>query len=239
MEWTNPAGAVSLDARFSGGPPEDALGWFAGQFSEHVAFSTSFGPEDQVILHMIRKAGLPVRIFTLDTGRLFQETLDLMDLSVKKYGLPVRVLFPDASQVEDMVNARGINLFYESVENRKLCCHIRKIEPLKRALQGVRVWITGMRREQSVTRSGVPMVGWDDTHGLIKLNPLASWTQEQVSEYILREGVPVNELHAQGFPSIGCKPCTRAVPAGADPRSGRWWWELPENRECGLHTRDH
>jgi len=226
-----------LNRRFENAAPEEVLDWFAGEYAGRITFSTSFGPEDQVITRMIAGLGSPVRIFTLDTGRLFQETYDLMDLTRKKFGMVIHPYFPDPAHVEEMVAAKGINLFYDSVENRQLCCHIRKVEPLKRALSGMDVWITGMRQEQSVTRSGAGLVEWDSMHQLLKLNPLIRRTHAEVWEYIRRWKVPVSELHAKGYPSIGCLPCTRAVQPGEDLRAGRWWWEQPASKECGLHKK--
>jgi phosphoadenosine phosphosulfate reductase len=215
--------------------PAGVLKYISGEFAGKTAFSTSLGAEDQVITHLIARANLPVRIFTLDTGRLFQETYDLMEVTRIKYGISFGVYFPDTAQVEEMVRSKGVNLFYESIENRRLCCHIRKREPLKRALADTEVWITGMRRDQSVTRSEASMVEWDPELEVIKVNPLIDWNEEMVWQFIRDENVPVSELHAKGYPSIGCLPCTRPVQPGEDVRSGRWWWELPQFKECGLH----
>ncbi|HNY03276.1 MAG TPA: phosphoadenylyl-sulfate reductase [Bacteroidales bacterium] len=228
---------LELNRRFANAPTEEVLDWFAGEYEGKIAFSTSLGAEDQVITRMIADAQLPVQVFTLDTGRLFQETYDLLDITVGKYGIPIRIYFPEPAHVEEMVAAKGVNLFYESVENRQLCCHIRKIEPLKRALSGMEVWITGMRKDQSVTRTGADLVEWDSSNQILKLNPLIRWSNDQVWDYIRKWQVPVSELHAKGFPSIGCLPCTRAVQPGEDIRAGRWWWENPASRECGLHKR--
>ena len=195
------------------------------------------GAEDQVITEMIASIDRKTRIFTLDTGRLFSETYDLIDLTNKRYGINIEIYFPDASRVENMVKSKGINLFYESVENRKLCCHIRKIEPLKRALKGLDVWISGLRKEQSVTRNLLSVIEWDTLHNLIKVNPILNWTTDQVWDYIREKKIPYNPLHDRGYPSIGCLPCTRAIQPGESIRSGRWWWENPEMKECGLHER--
>ena len=226
-----------LNLKFQDSSPEEILTWGITNFTGKIAFSTSLGAEDQVITHMIAGLSKPAKIFTLDTGRLFQETYDLLDITRKKYGLPIGIYFPDASRVEEMVQAKGINLFYESVENRQLCCHIRKIEPLKRALAGMEIWITGMRKEQSVTRALTDMIQWDPVYNIIKVNPLIHWSAEMVWQYIHDRKIPVNELHSQGYPSIGCLPCTRAIEPGEDVRSGRWWWELAEFKECGLHKK--
>lgn len=226
-----------INGLLAGKPAEDVLNWFLIEFEGKVAFSTSLGAEDQVITRMISDIDRSARVFTLDTGRLFPETYDLIDITSKKYGLNIEIMFPDADRVESMVNSKGINLFYDSIENRKLCCHIRKIEPLKRAFEGLDAWICGLRRDQSVTRKDIQLVEWDDTNGLIKVNPLIDWTEEQVWNYIRGNHVPYNQLHDKGYPSIGCQPCTRAILPGEDVRAGRWWWENPDSRECGLHKK--
>jgi phosphoadenosine phosphosulfate reductase len=228
---------IDLNRRFANSSPEDILSWFSVNFAGKIAFSTSLGAEDQVLTHMIAGVDQPIKIFTLDTGRLFQETYDLLDITRQKYGCTIDIYFPDAVHVEEMVRSKGINLFYQSIENRQLCCHIRKLEPLKRALHGMEVWITGMRKEQSVTRAGAALVEWDPVFEIIKINPLIHWNGERVWEYISSWKIPVNELHKKGYPSIGCLPCTRAIQPGEDVRSGRWWWELPELKECGLHKK--
>lgn len=215
----------------------ESVEFFLKEFKGRIALSSSMGAEDQVITDMIVSIDPNTQIFTLDTGRIFPETYDLIDKTNKKYGISIDVMFPDYKAVQKMVREKGINLFYDSVENRKLCCHIRKIEPLKRAFNDLDVWICGLRREQSVTRYNTQMVEWDDANGLIKLNPLIEWTEKEVWNYIKANDVPYNELHDKGFPSIGCQPCTRAVNPGEDVRAGRWWWEEPEHKECGLHNR--
>ncbi|KAF0198554.1 MAG: phosphoadenosine phosphosulfate reductase [Bacteroidetes bacterium] len=226
-----------INGLLAGKPAEEVLNWFLNEFEGKVAFSTSLGAEDQVITRMISDIDRSAHIFTLDTGRLFPETYDLIDLTAKKYGLKIKIMFPDAARVESMVNTKGINLFYDSIENRKLCCHIRKIEPLKRAFEGLDAWICGLRRDQSVTRKEVQLVEWDDTNGLIKVNPLIDWTEAQVWDYIRGNHIPYNQLHDKDYPSIGCQPCTRSILPGEDIRAGRWWWENPESRECGLHKK--
>lgn len=226
---------TNYNEELKGASPQEVLKRFAGSHAGRIAFSTSLGAEDQVLTHMIATLSLPVRIFTLDTGRLFPETYDLLDITSKKYGIPIEVRFPDASSVQKMVNEKGINLFYDSIENRKLCCGIRKTEPLKKALRGVEVWISGLRREQSVTRSELRLAEWDENYCLLKVQPLYDWNEQMVWEYIRVHKVPYNTLHDKGFPSIGCQPCTRAVLPGEDVRAGRWWWENPDTRECGLH----
>ncbi len=204
-------------------------------FETKIIFASSLGAEDQVITYLISKIDKSANIMTLDTGRVFPETYDLLHRTVNRYGLNIKSFYPDTAQVEEMVNTKGINLFYESIENRKLCCHIRKIVPLRRALTGMDAWITGLRHEQSVTRTDLNIIEWDASNGLIKINPLLEWSQEQVWDFIKANDIPYNNLHDQGFPSIGCQPCTRAVEKGEDLRAGRWWWEMPDSKECGLH----
>ena len=201
-----------------------------------AAFATSFGAEDMVLLDLIDRLGLELDAFTLDTGRLHEETYALIATTRERYRTRVRVLFPDAAKVEAFVAAHGVNGFRDGVELRKQCCGIRKLEPLARALAGKALWITGLRREQSPTRSAVALLEHDAANGLMKLNPLADWRADDVREYVEAFSVPVNALHAQGFPSIGCAPCTRAIAPGEDERAGRWWWEQPMQRECGLHV---
>ena len=215
---------------------EEIIRLAAQEFSGRVNFATSLGEEDQVLLDIISKVAPQIEVFTLDTGRLHQETYDLLAKNQKKYKLKFRIMYPDTKAVEEMVKAKGINLFYESVENRKLCCGIRKVEPLKRALADVDAWITGLRRAQSVTRATLEVVEWDEANQRIKINPLADWSLDDVHKYIKNNQVEVNALHAKGFASIGCAPCTRAIKPGEDIRAGRWWWEEPEQKECGLHN---
>ena len=217
--------------------PQEIIAFFLDHFKDKIAFSTSLGLEDQVITHMITQIDKKTRIFTLDTGRLFPETYDLIDRTAKKYKITIEVFFPDAADVEQMVNEKGINLFYDSIENRKHCCHIRKIKPLMRAIRNLDAWITGLRREQAVTRKNLQTVEWDENNRLIKINPLIDWSEQQVLDYIEQYRVPINPLHKKGFASIGCQPCTRAIEPGEDVRAGRWWWENPETKECGLHKR--
>ena len=226
---------MSYHEELTGLTPQEVLAVLAKRHPGKIAFSSSLGAEDQVITHMIADRTLPIRIFTLDTGRLFPETYDLIDITSKKYGIAIEVCFPDAMEVQNMVNQKGINLFYESVENRKQCCGIRKTAPLKKALQGMEIWISGLRRAQSVTRSELQLTEWDDENGILKLQPPYDWSESQVWDYIKTHKVPYNTLHDKGFRSIGCQPCTRAVLPGEEVRAGRWWWEHPETRECGLH----
>jgi phosphoadenosine phosphosulfate reductase len=202
-----------------------------------IAFSTSLGIEDQAILHAIAVSGADIDIFTLDTGRLFPETIATLEESELRFAIRIRVLSPDAGAVEALVARDGVLGFRRSIEARKACCDVRKVQPLKRALAGASGWITGLRREQSAGRASVPFATWDEEFSLIKLNPLADWTVSEVEAYVARHRIPVNPLHAKGFPSIGCEPCTRAIGPGEDIRAGRWWWENEERKECGLHNR--
>ena len=205
-----------------------------------VGFSTSLGLEDQAILHAIGAlggvAGARIGIFTLDTGRLFPETIETIERSEQRYGLRIRLVAPDAAEVEALVARDGAMGFRLSIDARKACCEVRKVRPLKRALAGAGSWITGLRREQSAGRGNVPFAAWDPEHRLVKVNPLADWPLERLEAYIAANDVPVNPLHARGFPSIGCQPCTRAVRPGEDVRAGRWWWENEDGKECGLHA---
>jgi phosphoadenosine phosphosulfate reductase len=217
-------------------PTEDVLRLALERFGRKVALSSSFGAEDMVLIDMLMQIDPRARVFTLDTGRLPQETYNVIDATRQKYGATIEVLFPQAEAVQHMVAGHGVNLFYHSVENRKLCCGIRKMEPLGRALSGLEAWITGLRREQSVTRTDVHKIEWDGGNNLVKVNPLVDWSREDVWKYIREHNVPYNALHDRGYPSIGCAPCTRAVQPGEHERAGRWWWEHPETKECGLHV---
>jgi phosphoadenosine phosphosulfate reductase len=216
--------------------PPDVLRLALDTYGARAALSSSFGAEDMVLIDMLLKIDPGARIFTLDTGRLPQETYNVIDATRQKYGARIDVFFPQPEAVQNMVAERGMNLFYHSVENRTLCCGVRKMEPLRRALSGLDAWITGLRREQSVTRTAVHKVEWDEANALVKVNPLVDWTHEDVWAYIREHHVPYNALHDRGYPSIGCGPCTRAVQAGEHERAGRWWWEHPETKECGLHV---
>lgn len=226
------------NTKFAGESAENILSFFLDEYKGNIAFASSLGAEDQVLTHMIAAINPDTKIFTLDTGRLFPETYDLIERTNSRFKIKMDVIFPASKKVEKMVKKNGVNLFYQSVENRKLCCNIRKIEPLHRALEGLDMWITGLRRDQSVTRNNNGLVELDNNnHGRLKLNPLIDWTEEQVWDYIKEYNIPYNKLHDQGFPSIGCQPCTRAIEPGEDVRAGRWWWELPEHKECGLHQK--
>ncbi|MCM8792511.1 MAG: phosphoadenylyl-sulfate reductase [Candidatus Omnitrophica bacterium] len=216
---------------------EEILRWANENFGSKVAIASSFGAEDVVLIDMMLKINPKCRIFTLDTGRLPQETYNVIESIKEKYKVNIDFYFPDRKKVEEMVNNYGPNLFYNSVELRRLCCNVRKVEPLNRALKGLSAWICGLRREQSITRQEIKKVEIDNVHHqIIKINPLADWKEKQVWDYIRENNVPYNVLHDRGYPSIGCLPCTRAIKPGQDIRWGRWWWESPEHKECGLHT---
>ncbi len=229
--------AIKLNEQFNHSSAHEVLAYFLDAYKGKIVLSSSMGAEDQVLTEMVVKINKQTPIFTLDTGRLFPETYDLIDRTNDRFGIKIKVYFPDYKQVEKMVHRKGINLFYASIENRKECCRIRKLEPLKRAFKDMDVWICGLRREQSVTRLNNQMVEWDKNNRMIKLNPLINWNEKEVWNYIENNMIPYNKLHDKGFPSIGCQPCTRAIEPGQDIRAGRWWWENPELKECGLHNR--
>lgn len=214
----------------------DVLNLLAEAFPGKLTFSTSFSMEDQVITDYLSKAGAPVAVFTLDTGRLFPETYATWSRTLEHYRLEIDAYYPHAEKIQEFVRSYGPNSFYESVENRKQCCHIRKVEPLKRALAGKAVWITGLRAEHSPNRSDMHLLEWDDVNQIIKYNPLLHWSTDEVWAYINQHNVPYNALHDRGFISIGCAPCTRAIKPGEDFRAGRWWWEDQSKKECGLHV---
>jgi phosphoadenosine phosphosulfate reductase len=215
---------------------EETFVLLSAEYKDKVVFSTSFGQEDQVITDLIEKSKAAVNIFTLDTGRMFQETYDVFHRTQKKYRTPIKVYFPEAKAVEELLEKKGPNSFYESVENRKECCFIRKVVPLRKALAGNHVWITGLRAEQSENRSDLHLFEYDDNFKIIKFNPLLKWSLEEVQKYIDDNNVPQNSLHKKGFVSIGCAPCTRAIAEGEDIRAGRWSWES-SHKECGLHGK--
>jgi len=218
---------------------EEALQWASDNLHPKVAKASSFGAEDSVIMDIMIKINPKFRFFTLDTGRLPQETYDIMDVVRKKYNISIEVLFPDAQEVEDMVREKGVNLFYESVENRKLCCEIRKVHPINKILSTLDGWITGLRRDQTRTRENVTIFQLDHGHDeILKINPIIDWSWEQIQEYIKKNNLPQNSLLEKGYPSVGCEPCTRPIKPGEDLRAGRWWWEKNGNKECGLHI-DH
>lgn len=218
--------------------PVEILTWGIKNFHPRLALSASFGaPEGMVLLHMMHRIEPRSRVFTLDTGRIPQATYDLIDRVRDRYDVAVEVLFPAPADVESMVRQHGMNLFYESVEKRQLCCRLRKVEPMKRYLVDLDAWVSGLRREQGVTRTETRKVEVDHANGgLVKLNPLADWTHDDVWNYVREHGVPVNRLHAQGYPSVGCEPCSRAIQPGDDIRAGRWWWENDDTKECGIHV---
>jgi phosphoadenosine phosphosulfate reductase len=233
-----PEAAQALDARLAAIEGlDERIAEIALAIPGRVAFSTSLGIEDQAVLDAIAGAKVKFDVFTLDTGRHFPETLETLQESELRYGTRIRVVAPDATEVEELVARDGIFGFRLAVENRKACCDIRKVRPLRRALAGADGWITGLRREQSAGRAAVPFATWDAEHQLVKINPIADWTLARLESYIDEHNVPVNPLHAKGFPSIGCQPCTRAIKPGEDIRAGRWWWENEDGKECGLHNR--
>ncbi len=222
-------------AQLKGKTPQEVLAWALSNYAK-IALASSFGAEDVVLIDMMAKICPEANVFTLDTGRLNAETYEVIAKIQQKYPqLQLRIMFPQAETVEQMVSEKGINLFYDSVENRKQCCYIRKVEPLGRATKNLDAWITGLRRDQTANRSSMETVELDGDRQIAKINPLIDWSNDQVWEYIRQNDVPYNALHDQNFPSIGCAPCTRAVQAGEDLRAGRWWWEL-SNQECGLHV---
>lgn len=217
------------------GSLQEALTLVADLFPGEVVFSSSLGQEDQVLTDVIFSNDINIRIFTIDTGRLFNETYELLDRTVARYKKPIAVFFPPATETEAWVAANGINGFYESIDLRKGCCHVRKVLPLNRALQGAKVWVTGLRADQSDNRKDMPVIEWMPEKQLYKFNPLIRWTYEEMITYINDNNVPYNRLHDKGFVSIGCAPCTRAIEPGEEPRAGRWWWEA-SHKECGLHV---
>jgi phosphoadenosine phosphosulfate reductase len=230
--------AEDLERRSANASADEILDLASSAFHPHLAFACSLGLEDVTLLDLIARREPRPRIFFLDTGRLNQETYDTLAAVKARYGLPIEVYFPDTAAVEALLAAKGPNSFYESLENRRECCRIRKVEPLGRALAGAAAWITGLRRDQASSRSALTPFQWDEGNGgLVKVSPLARWSLEDVWAYVRTHGVPTNPLHERGYPSIGCAPCTRAVQPGAEARSGRWWWEQPEHKECGLHPQ--
>ncbi len=226
-----------LNEKLKNSSTQEIIEFFINEYKEKIALASSLGAEDQVLTDMIFKTDNTARVFTLDTGRLNPETYDVMDATNLKYSVKLEVYFPKSQEVQNLYATQGVNGHYESIENRKRCCNIRKIEPLKRALEGLEVWITGLRSAQSITREEMKLVEWDEGFNLIKVNPLINWCEKEVWDYIKTNHVPYNKLHDQGFPSIGCSPCTRAIKDGEDVRAGRWWWENPEHKECGLHKK--
>lgn len=227
----------SLRTALDGKSIEEGLRLLSAEYEGTIAFSSSLGFEDQLITHYIYDNNLPVRVFTLDTGRLFNESYTLLHKTNQRYGKQIEVYFPKHEAVEQLLNKKGPMSFYNSIEDRKECCYIRKVEPLNRALQGVKIWVTGIRADQSGARQNLQLLEWDEQHQLIKYNPLLNWTIAEVREAIREHNIPYNPLHDKGFVSIGCAPCTRAIQEGEDFRAGRWWWEDNSKKECGLHAR--
>jgi phosphoadenosine phosphosulfate reductase len=227
-----------ISAQLTSRSAEEIIAWAVAEFGAGLTFASSFGAEDMVVLDLLLRADPGASVFLLDTGRLHQETYDLIEATRRYYGRVFTVYVPRTEALQDLLTTEGPNSFYRSVEDRKACCRARKVEPLARALAGKAAWLTGLRRGQAVTRTDLPVVETDSAHGgMLKINPLAAWTEEQVWAYIREQGLPYNALHDRGFPSIGCASCTRTVAPGEDLRAGRWWWETPEHKECGLHWR--
>lgn len=225
-----------LNAELKGKSIQEVFSLLATEFKDGVVFSTSFGIEDQVITNEIALSQLPISIFTLDTGRLFPETYSTWSHTIQKYGLQIKAYYPNELNLQSFISENGPNAFYASVENRKTCCHIRKVEPLQRALKGNQIWITGIRAEQSNNRQLTEPFEWDTINQIIKYHPLLDWTFGEVKKYVQNNNVIYNPLHDKGFVSIGCAPCTRAIKEGEDFRAGRWWWEENDKKECGLHV---
>ena len=226
----------ALNDRLRGKSAEEIARWAGETFGPEIKLASSFGAEDVVLIDIVSRVAPQIQLFTLDTGRLHDETYEVMErVRVKYDNLPIQTMFPKRDTVELLVREKGFYSFRDSVDNRRECCGIRKVEPLKRALSDAQAWMTGLRRDQSVTRTETEAVEWDEGNGMLKVNPLVDWTNDDVWAYIKVNKVPYNALHDQGFPSIGCAPCTRAIKPGEDIRAGRWWWENPEYKECGLH----
>lgn len=227
----------SLNIKYADASAQELLQTFMSQYGARLALSSSLSIEDQTLTDMMLRIDPQANIFTLDTGRLFPETYELIDRTNEHYKVKLKVYCPQTEALQQFVATEGINPFYESIEKRHACCEVRKLEPLRRAFRDLDVWVCGLRSAQSVTRSDMRLIEWDERHGLLKINPLIHWTEQQVWDYIKENRVPYNRLHDKGFPSIGCEPCTRAVRRIDDVRAGRWWWESPDHRECGLHVR--
>ncbi|KKR96644.1 MAG: phosphoadenylyLSUlfate reductase (thioredoxin) [Candidatus Uhrbacteria bacterium GW2011_GWF2_41_16] len=218
--------------------PQEVLSWAVSEIGcDNIAFATSLGAEDQVLTHILRSMKADVSIFTIDTGCLYAESHDLIQETESLYDFKYEILTPESYAVEEMINTHGKDLFYKSLELRKLCCRLRKIEPLKNKLSSLDAWICGLRRDQSITRTNIEKVQWDEVFGIIKVNPLVDWDEKKVWDYVKKYKVPYHKLHDRGYPSIGCEPCTRAIKPGEDVRAGRWWWENKEQKECGLHQK--
>jgi phosphoadenosine phosphosulfate reductase len=238
METLSPENITTKIEEVKNADAQQVVSWALKTFGQKVALASSFGVEDMVLIDMMVKVDPAANIFTLDTGRLPQETYELIDETIKKYSIRLHYFCPDTKALEKMIEESGPNLFYESVENRKRCCRVRKIDPLNRALEPLSAWICGLRKAQSVTRTDIEKIEVDAAHGsMYKINPLADWTEEDVWDYIKTNNVPYSKLHDKNYPSIGCAPCTKAVKPGEDVRAGRWWWESPDLKECGLHKQ--
>ena len=236
FEAPPPVDIRALADEYEDSLPEDVIRWAVSTYGSRVALSTSFQAESMVVLDMAHRIGASVRVFTVDTGRLPQETYDLIDRARERYGIPIEVFYPDSDELAEIVTKHGVNPFYRSVSLRLLCCNIRKVEPVDRALRDLDAWISGLRRSQGETRAGTRKIEVDAAHhGITKVNPLSDWSYEQVWEYIRRHDVPYNELYDKGYTSIGCAPCTRPIEPGEDIRAGRWWWEKGMPKECGIH----
>ena len=228
--------AERLNAELCQKSAEEIVRWAGETFGSAIKFANSFGAEDVALQHIIARVAPQIRVFTLDTGRLNDETYEVMDATRFKYpDIPIEVMFPERDKVEALTREKGFFSFRESVELRKECCAIRKVQPLKRALADATAWMTGLRKDQSVTRTDTPAIEWDEGNAMLKVNPLIEWSNDDVWAYIKENKVPYNRLHDKNYPSIGCAPCTRAIKPGEDIRAGRWWWENPEYKECGLH----
>lgn len=226
---------IELEKKYRHASAEEIIDKAIELYGDNLAFATSLAWEDQAVTKLILEKTKNVKIFTLDTGRLSQETYDTIDATEKYFGIKIIKLFPDNKQVEEMINIKGVNSFYESIENRKECCNIRKTLPMQKFLSDKSAWITGLRREQSVTRFGMKKIEWDEKNGIVKFNPIADWTENETIEFVKKTKIPYNSLQDIGFRSLGCLPCTKAVGENDDLRAGRWWWESPESKECGLH----
>jgi phosphoadenosine phosphosulfate reductase len=227
----------NLTLQLEGKTVVEQLHLLAYFFPNQISFSTSFGLEDQAIAHLIFENKIPIRVFTLDTGRQFQETYNTWEATLQKYNQSIIAYYPDNQLVEQLVQEQGSNGFYHSVENRTACCRVRKVLPLRRALANQAIWITGIRAEQSPNRQNMPQLEWDDAFQIIKFHPILNWTWDNLKQFISKNQIPYNPLHDNGFVSIGCAPCTRAIASGEDFRAGRWWWEAESKKECGLHLK--
>jgi phosphoadenosine phosphosulfate reductase len=236
MSATTTDTPIASIANLLSADPVQTLKDLAAAYPGEVIFSSSFSWEDQLITHLIFDNNIDIKVFTLDTGRMFPETYSTWSATLEKYQKPITPYYPNAQALQDFVEAKGPNSFYESVDNRKSCCFIRKVEPLQRAVKGNKVWVTGIRAEHSNNRHDMPQLEWDASNEITKYHPLLHWTTEEVTSYIREHHIPYNPLHEKGFVSIGCAPCTRAVRPGEDFRAGRWWWEDADKKECGLHV---